>query len=117
MAEHGKLRTNVEYFLVRIVLGFFSALSLPAAINFGCTIGRIGMLVPKLRRTGQRNLELAFPHLDENERARLLRGCYESLGAVCCSYLVIELGRVTVASVAPSFLFGFGFKSLGQFWF
>jgi len=38
------------------------------------------MLVPKLRRTGQRNLALAFPDLDENERARLLRGCFESLG-------------------------------------
>jgi KDO2-lipid IV(A) lauroyltransferase len=80
MAEPGKLRTNVEYFLVRIVLGLFTALPLPTAISFGCTLGRIGMLVPKLRRTGKRNLELAFPDLDENERAHLLRGCFESLG-------------------------------------
>jgi KDO2-lipid IV(A) lauroyltransferase len=80
MAEHGKLRTNVEYFLVRMVLGLFSALPLPTAINFGRTIGRIGMLVPKLRRTGKRNLELAFPNLDADERERLLRGCFESLG-------------------------------------
>ncbi len=80
MAEHGKLRTNVEYLLVRIMLGLFSALPLPTAINFGRAIGRIGLLVPKLRRTGKRNLELAFPNLDENERARLLRGCFESLG-------------------------------------
>lgn len=80
MAEHGKLRTNVEYFLVRIVLGFFSVLPLPNAINLGRTIGRIGMLVPKLRHTGKRNLELAFPNLDKHERERLLRGCFESLG-------------------------------------
>jgi Kdo2-lipid IVA lauroyltransferase/acyltransferase len=80
MAEPGKLRTNVEYFLVRTVLGLFSALPLPTAINFGRIIGRIGLLVPKLRRTGKRNLELAFPELDESERARLLRGCFESLG-------------------------------------
>jgi KDO2-lipid IV(A) lauroyltransferase len=38
------------------------------------------MMVPKLRRTGKRNLELAFPNLNEQERARLLRGCFESLG-------------------------------------
>jgi Kdo2-lipid IVA lauroyltransferase/acyltransferase len=80
MAEHGKLRTNLEYFFARIVLEFFAMLPLPTAISFGCTLGRIGMLVPKLRRTGKRNLELAFPHLDENERSRLLRGCFESLG-------------------------------------
>ncbi len=80
MAEPTKLRTDFEYLFARIVLGFFALLPLPTAINFGRTIGRIGMLVPKLRRTGQRNLELAFPNLDENERARLLRGCFESLG-------------------------------------
>jgi KDO2-lipid IV(A) lauroyltransferase len=33
-----------------------------------------------LRRTGKRNLELAFPNLDADERERLLRGCFESLG-------------------------------------
>jgi KDO2-lipid IV(A) lauroyltransferase len=34
----------------------------------------------RLRRTGRRNLELAFPELREEERRRLLRGCFESLG-------------------------------------
>ena len=80
MAEPGKLRTNLEYLFARAILGFFSSLPLALAISVGRTIGRIGMLVPKLRRTGKRNLELAFPHLDPHERARLLRGCFESLG-------------------------------------
>jgi KDO2-lipid IV(A) lauroyltransferase len=80
MAEPTKLRTDFEYLFARIVLGLFALLPLPTAINFGRTIGRIGMLVPKLHRTGQRNLELAFPNLDEDERGRLLRGCFESLG-------------------------------------
>ena len=80
MAEPGKLRTNAEYLFARLILGFFSRLPLSAAISLGCAIGRVGMLVPKLRRTGRRNLELAFPELDETERARLLRGCFESLG-------------------------------------
>ena len=33
-----------------------------------------------LRRTGQRNLEIAFPEMPEGERKRLLRGCFASLG-------------------------------------
>ena len=80
MAEPGKLRTNVEYLFARLILGFFSRLPLSVAISVGRSIGRIAMAVPKLRRTGKRNLELAFPNLDESERARLLRGCFESLG-------------------------------------
>jgi KDO2-lipid IV(A) lauroyltransferase len=80
MAEPGKLRTNVEYLFACVILGFFSRLPLAVAISVGRSIGRAAMVVPKLRRTGKRNLELAFPDLDENERARLLRGCFESLG-------------------------------------
>ena len=80
MAQPGKLRTNVEYLFARVILGFFSRLPLALAISVGRSIGRVAMVVPKLRRTGKRNLELAFPDLDENERVRLLRGCFESLG-------------------------------------
>jgi KDO2-lipid IV(A) lauroyltransferase len=80
MAEPGKLRTNVEYLFACVILGFFSRLPLAVAISVGRSIGRAAMVVPKLRRTGKRNLELAFPDLDENERARLLRGCFERLG-------------------------------------
>lgn len=80
MAEPGKLRTNVEYLFARVILGFFSRLPLALAISVGRTIGRVGILAPRLRRTGKRNLGLAFPNLDAHERARLLRGCFESLG-------------------------------------
>jgi len=34
----------------------------------------------RLRRTGRRNLDLAFPDLALSERDRLLRGCFENLG-------------------------------------
>src|ERR1051325_1722450 len=76
MAQPGKLRSNIEYLFASVVLGFFSRLPLAGAISVGRSIGWAAMLVPKLRRTGQRNLALAFPDLDENERARLLRGCF-----------------------------------------
>src|SRR5205085_1416526 len=34
----------------------------------------------RLRRTGERNLQLAFPQISTTERARLLRGCFRNLG-------------------------------------
>jgi KDO2-lipid IV(A) lauroyltransferase len=80
MAQHGRLRTNLEYWLARSVLGFLSRLPLSLAIRVGSTFGRLGSLVPKLRRTGLRNLGLAFPQLSSKARARLLRGCFENLG-------------------------------------
>jgi Kdo2-lipid IVA lauroyltransferase/acyltransferase len=80
MAQHGRLRTNLEYWVARSVLGFLSRLPLSLAIRVGSAFGRLGSLVPKLRRTGLRNLGLAFPQLSSKARARLLRGCFANLG-------------------------------------
>ena len=81
MAEPGKVRTNFEYWLVRAVVGFFSLLPRWLAITFGRLLGRIAYALPtRLRRTGLRNLEIAFPELSRQERKRLLRGCFDNLG-------------------------------------
>ena len=60
MARHGKLQTNLEYWLARIVLALFELLPLSLAIRVGQMFGRLGLAFGKLRRTGQRNLALAF---------------------------------------------------------
>ncbi len=80
MAEHGKLQTNLEYWLARIVIGFLAMLPLSAAIRLGSRIGQCGMWMGKLRRTGRRNLELAFPEVSADEREKLLRGSFKNLG-------------------------------------
>jgi KDO2-lipid IV(A) lauroyltransferase len=80
MAEKGKLRINLEYWWARAVLGLFRRLALARGIALGCAIGRFGFWFPKLRRTGERNLKLAFPDLPDHERRRLLRGSFENLG-------------------------------------
>jgi len=80
MTKHGSFRINAEYWLVRAVLGFFSLLPLLLAIRVGETVGRMGLAISKLRRTGRCNLELAFPELSDSERERLLRGCFTNLG-------------------------------------
>lgn len=81
MAKPGKLQASLEYALARSILTGLGVLPRPAAVAVGLIIGRLGYLMPgNLRRTGIRNLEIAFPELSEGERKRLLRGCFESLG-------------------------------------
>src|ERR687895_447466 len=80
MAKHGQVRTNLEYWLARTVLWFFSLLPLSSAIRAGRAFGRLGQRFGKLRRTGQRNLQLAFPEASTQEREELLHGSFENLG-------------------------------------
>jgi Kdo2-lipid IVA lauroyltransferase/acyltransferase len=80
MATQGKLRINLEYLLARAVLALFAMLPLRTAINAGRILARLGYWFPKLRRTGELNLRLAFPELSQTERSGLLRGCFENLG-------------------------------------
>src|SRR3989475_9415074 len=81
MARRGKLQTTVEYALARSILGFLGMLPRPAAIGLGRALGRVACWLPgKLRRTGERNLKIAFPQLTRQERRRLVRGCFDSLG-------------------------------------
>lgn len=82
MAKHGQVRTNLEYWLARAVLGVFSLMPLSLAIRAGRAIGVLGFRFGKLRRTGRRNLELAFPELSEHAREKLLRGCFRNLGGL-----------------------------------
>jgi KDO2-lipid IV(A) lauroyltransferase len=63
------------------MLSTLGALPRPAAIAVGRGVGRLAYtLAGKLRRTGMRNLEMAFPDMDDAERARLLRSSFVSLG-------------------------------------
>ncbi|MEP6717630.1 MAG: lysophospholipid acyltransferase family protein [bacterium] len=81
MAKHSRLQSALEYSLARVILCSLGALPRCVAVSVGVGIGRLAYLLPgNLSRTGQRNLEIAFPDMDQRERARLLRGCFESLG-------------------------------------
>lgn len=75
------LQINLEYLIARSLLVIFGWLPLRVALFVGSKLGRGAYYFSsRLRRTGQRNLELAFPELVQPERRRLLRGCFESLG-------------------------------------
>ena len=81
MGKHGKVQTALEYAAARTLLTGLGLLPRPLALAAGHGIARIAYaLGGRLRRTGERNLELALPGLGDDERARILRGCFANLG-------------------------------------
>jgi KDO2-lipid IV(A) lauroyltransferase len=54
-------------------------------------VGRIAYLsIPRLRRTGYRNLELAFPESTPEDRDRILRRLYRNLGWLLAEFCQME---------------------------
>src|SRR5215203_6822170 len=83
MGKAGKLQTLLEYSAAKSVLTTLGRLPPPTAMLFGRGMSKIAYLVAAdLRRTGAMNLRLAFPEKSDEERARLLRECFDSLGRV-----------------------------------
>lgn len=81
MAKHGKLQTTVEYIAARIVLSTLGLLPMSLAIFCGETLGGLAFAFARnLRRTGERNLILAFPEKSQTEREQIVRGVFRSLG-------------------------------------
>src|SRR5437899_409352 len=76
-----KLQINFEYLLARSLLAIFRMLPLRPGLFVGSTLARWAYpFAGRLRSTGERNLQLAFPEMGPRERARLLRGCFRNLG-------------------------------------
>ena len=67
--------------MVKSVVVVLSRMPASAAYRTGRLLGGIAYrLAGNLRRTGDINLRLAFPEKTDEERARLLRECFDSLG-------------------------------------
>lgn len=81
MGKKSKVQINIEYASARVLLGVFGLLPRNAAIALGSNVGKLAYkLLGKLRRTGERNLEMAFPELSKAERDEILRDSFASLG-------------------------------------
>ena len=66
----------------------------PLARSVGANIGHFAfVLVPRLRRAGYRNLELAFPEKTPAEREQILRAVYRNLGWLLAEFC--QMGRYT----------------------
>ncbi len=87
MAKPGKLQASAEYTVARTLLSGMGLLPRSLALKLGWLIARITYLIPGgLKKTGLRNLGIAFPDLPEAERRGLLRGSYESLGRLLAEF-------------------------------
>ncbi len=81
MGKHGKVQSALEYATARVLLTGLGWLPRPLAVATGRGVARVAYgLSDRLRRTGFRNLELAFPEMNERERERILHGCFTNLG-------------------------------------
>lgn len=77
----------LEYLPVWVVARLLEVLPRALARRLGICLG-LGFfhLYPRLHRVGMRNLELAFPELPENERLKILRGTFVSLGRLLAEF-------------------------------
>jgi Kdo2-lipid IVA lauroyltransferase/acyltransferase len=81
MAKRGKLQTFLEYSVARSVLTTLGYLPPSVAMGIGRAVGGVAYVFARdLRRTAETNLRLAFPEKSDEERAQLVRGCFDSLG-------------------------------------
>jgi Kdo2-lipid IVA lauroyltransferase/acyltransferase len=75
------MREALEYAFAWTLLKGIGSLPRPLARRVGAGLGAIAWwILPRLRRTGLRNLELAFPSMAAEERVRVLRHLYRHLG-------------------------------------
>jgi Kdo2-lipid IVA lauroyltransferase/acyltransferase len=75
------MRQRLEYGVVWLVVVVLGALPRPVARGVAILLAHVVyFLHGKLRRVGQRNLELAFPDMSRRQRRRILRGVFTSLG-------------------------------------
>jgi KDO2-lipid IV(A) lauroyltransferase len=79
--QRGTTQTYLEYAATRALLGGLGLLPRGAAVALGRGLGHLSYtLAGGLRRTGLRNLELAFPEMTVDERRRVLRRSMVGLG-------------------------------------
>jgi len=72
---------RLEYWCLRLLVAMMGVLPRPLARAVGAALGWVVYgLLGRLRRVGQRNLAMAFPEKSVEERGKILRGVYRSLG-------------------------------------
>lgn len=94
---------RLQYAPLALLVRIVGKLPRPVARAIGILTGRIVYYVhPRLRRVGMRNLELAFPSKSTQERRRILKGVYTSLGRLLAefclfpSYTASNVSKVAV---------------------
>lgn len=77
MAKKSSFQVKAEYFAAKAVFAFARVMPRQVLENISL-LGYYGF--SKLRKTGLRSLEIAFPELEETSRREILKGSFKSLG-------------------------------------
>src|SRR5271154_5681537 len=81
------MREWLEYAVVWAMVKSLGALPRQTARNLAATVARaVYMLLPKLRKTAEFNLRLAFPEWDEAQRRATIRGMVQNLGWMAAEF-------------------------------
>ena len=76
-----RMRQRFEYIVVFVLVRGMGALPRPWGRALGAGLGALAFtLASRLRRTGERNLQIAYPGSDAVGRRRILRALYRNLG-------------------------------------
>lgn len=106
MAKKNKLIAWLEYIPLRGAVMLMGAMPRGAAVKIGqSVIGLLMRAVPKLRKTAFRNLEIAFPEMDADERKRIVSGVRKNLGRVLGE--MSRFGKLTKEDLAEMIEFRF----------
>jgi KDO2-lipid IV(A) lauroyltransferase len=85
------MRQRLEFILVFVLVRGLGALPRPWARAAGAGLGAVAfVLTGRLRRTGERNLKLAYPASDDSWRKRVLRQLYRNLGVQLAEFCLMS---------------------------
>src|SRR5213082_3058262 len=92
-------RYVLEYIAARALLALLALLPLSLATRIAIFVSRfLFACLPRLRRIGLRNLELAFPDLSLTERCQLLKQSFENFGRIIADFA--HFSRTTPTDLA-----------------
>jgi len=92
-------REKAEFAAVSLLVRTLGLLPRGVAREVGATVGVLAFHgLGRLRRVGQRNLELAFPEMSADERDRILRQEYQNLGWLLAEFCLMPKYTASQAS-------------------
>jgi KDO2-lipid IV(A) lauroyltransferase len=95
---------RLAFTVVRVVMAMLARLPLAWAVRVGAAGALVGYVVARpLRRTGLRNLEMAFPERSRSERRRILRESVANLGRMVAE--LAHLPRMTAEQLRANVVF------------
>jgi KDO2-lipid IV(A) lauroyltransferase len=95
----GGIKELAEYTLALLLIKFFGLMPRRSAYRAARFLSWLGFhLAARQRRAGLHNLRMVLPHLTENQRELILRGCFQNLGRLLVEFTHFpELNKANIS--------------------